>query len=84
MRQRYGFQRSSWSGFRPYTGDQRTGWTGASSQSSGALSAPCPAGRTGTYDYRLSVTLEIGGRPVGPAAALSNDKYRGDCGTGVS
>ena len=84
MRQRYAFERSSWSGFRSYTGDQWSPWTAAQSRSGGALSVPCPAGRTGTYDYRLSVILEISGKPVGPAAALSNDKYRGGCGTGVS
>jgi hypothetical protein len=30
------------------------------------------------------VLREITGRPVGEANALSNDKFRGDCGTGVS
>jgi hypothetical protein len=84
MRQRYAFERSSWSGFRSYTDDRWTAWTGAQSQAIGALSVPCPAGRTGTYDYRVSVVLEITGKPVGEAYALSDDEYRGDCGTGVS
>jgi hypothetical protein len=84
MRQRYAFERSSWSGFRPYTGDRWTAWTGAQVQTAAAPSAPCPAGRTGTYDYRLSVVLEIAGRPVGDAYAVSDDRYRGDCGTGVT
>ncbi len=48
------------------------------------LDVPCPAGRTGTYDYRLSVTLEIEGRPVYTDAAHGSDGLRGDCGTGVS
>ncbi|HEU5159809.1 MAG TPA: hypothetical protein VFU43_22630 [Streptosporangiaceae bacterium] len=84
MRQRYGFERSSWSGFRPYTGARWTAWTAAQGQTVGPLSVPCPAGRTGTYDYRLSVVLEIAGKRVGNAYAHSDDGYRGDCGTGVS
>ena len=69
---------------RGYIALRATSWTSAQAQRSGALAVPCPSGRAGTYDYQLSVTLEITGRPVGEATALSNDKFRGDCGTGVS
>ena len=84
IRQHYRFTRSSWSGMRGYIAFRATSWTSAQAQRSGALAVPCPAGRAGTYDYQLSVTLEITGRPVGEATAQSNDKFRGDCGTGVS
>jgi hypothetical protein len=84
MRQRYLFTRSSWTGMRPYVDDRTTPWTAEQDQRGGALDVPCPAGRTGTYDYRLSVTLEIEGRPVYTDAAHGSDGFRGDCGTGVS
>ena len=84
IRQHYRFTRSSWSGMRGYIALRATSWTSAQAQRSGALAVPCPAGRAGTYDYQLSVSLEITGRPVGEAIAQSNDKFRGDCGTGVS
>jgi hypothetical protein len=84
MRQYYRFERSSWTGMRPYTDDRVTAWTGGQTQPVGAQAAPCPAGRTGTYDYRLRVALEIDGFPAGDVPALSNDEFRGDCGTGTS
>lgn len=84
IRQHYRFTRSSWSGMRDYITTRTTAWTSAQTQRSGALAVPCPAGRPGTYDYRLTVTLEISGRPYYPAAAQSSDRYRGNCGTGAS
>ncbi|WP_222722401.1 hypothetical protein [Actinomadura alba] len=84
MRQHFRFERSSWSGMRGYSGGDVTPWTGAQIQASGQRSVPCPAGRTGTYDYRLRVFLQIERLPVGEVPALSNDRFRGDCGTGVS
>lgn len=84
MRQRYRFTRSSWTGMRAYVDDRTTPWTTAQDQRSGALDVPCPAGRTGTYDYQLAVTLEIEGQPSAGDATRSSDRFRGDCGTGVS
>lgn len=84
MRQYYRFERSSWTGMRVYTGDRTTPWTRHQTQAAGMLSAPCPAGRTGTYDYRVRVVLEIKGLPAGEVPALSDDRFRGDCGTGAS
>lgn len=84
VRQRYGFTRSSWSGMRDYIVFRATPWTPAQSQRSGALAVPCPAGRPGTYDYQLSVTLEFTGRAYDGVAATGSDRFRGACGTGVS
>lgn len=84
IRQRYQITRSSWSGMRSYIGFRTTAWTRAQAQRSGALAVPCPSGRPGTYDYRLTVTLEVEGRPYYQAAAQSSDRFRGDCGTGIS
>lgn len=84
MRLRYRFERSSWSGYRPYTAPRWTTWTTGQAQSLGPVRAPCPSGRRGTYDSRLSVTVEITGTVVGDSAALSDDGYRAPCGTGVS
>jgi hypothetical protein len=83
VRQVYGFDRDSWSGWRDYSHPQHTGWTAEQRQRSGALSAACPQGRTGTYDYRLAVRLEIEGVTVGDSWAHSAP-LRTDCGTGVS
>jgi hypothetical protein len=84
IRQHWRFTRSSWSGMRGYISSRATPWTSAQAQRSGALAVPCPSGRPGTYDYQLSVTLEIEGRAYHQAAAQSSDRFRGDCGTGVS
>jgi hypothetical protein len=84
IRQHYRFTRSSWSGMRDYITARETPWTSAQAQRGGALAVPCPTGRPGTYDYQLSVTLEISGRPYYEAAAQSSDRFRGDCGTGAS
>lgn len=84
IRHEYWFGRSSWSGFRRYTNPQRTEWVSGQTQSSGRLAARCPTGRTGTYDYRLTVELQISGIAVGALSAQSNTDFRGDCGTGES
>jgi hypothetical protein len=85
IREHYQITRSSWSGMRGYIAVRETAWTPAQTQRSGALAVPCPSGRPGTYDYQLSVTLEIEGRPFSAdATAKSDDRYRGDRGTGIS
>jgi hypothetical protein len=83
VRQVYGFDRDSWSGWRDYSDEQHTPWTAAQRQHAGRLSAACPKGRVGTYDYRLAVRLEIDGVTVGSSWARSAP-IRTDCGTGVS
>lgn len=83
VRQVYGFERDSWSGWRDYTDPLHTDWTTAQHQHETKPSALCPQGRTGTYDYRLAVSIEIEGVTVGDSRAASAP-IRTDCGTGVS
>ncbi|MGP4113257.1 hypothetical protein ACTWP5_20370 [Streptomyces sp. 4N509B] len=83
LRQVHEIQRDSWSGWRPYTEEAYTEWTGRRRQREGAVSEPCPRGRVGTYDYRLAVRVEVEGMTVGESLAASAP-IRTDCGTGVS
>lgn len=83
LRQLYQLERDSWSGWRDYGEVQYTSWTEARRQASEAVWEPCPQGRVGTYDYQLSVRIEIDGVEVGYSLATSA-AIRTDCGTGVS
>lgn len=83
LRQIYQLERDSWSGWRDYGEVQYTSWTEARRQASEAVWEPCPQGRVGTYDYQLSVRIEIDGVEVGYSLATSAP-IRTDCGTGVS
>ncbi|MFF2160094.1 hypothetical protein ACFVWP_05090 [Streptomyces sp. NPDC058175] len=38
-----------------------TPWTTTQRQDHGAVSAPCPRGRVGTYNYRLAIAVEVAG-----------------------
>ncbi|GLY85511.1 hypothetical protein Airi02_034400 [Actinoallomurus iriomotensis] len=83
MRELYQIERDSWSGWRDYTGQQPTEWTASKDQTEGPVSAPCPLGRVGTYDYRVAVTLDVEGLRVGDSPAAST-RVRVPCGTGTS
>lgn len=82
-RQRYAIERDSWSGYRAYARRAFTPWTTAGAQSGPSVSTPCPAGRVGTYNYRLAVTVEVDGYTADPSEA-AGAPLRKDCGTGVS
>ncbi|MFG2881136.1 hypothetical protein ACGFYV_02210 [Streptomyces sp. NPDC048297] len=83
IRQHYGIERDSWSGWRPYSERRLTTWTSGRRQSHGKVSVPCPAGRVGTYNYRLAVAVEAEGIAADDSPAASAP-IRTDCGTGVS
>lgn len=83
LRQVHQLERDSWSGWRDYGEVQYTSWTEARDQASEAVWEPCPQGRVGTYDYQLSVRIEIDGVEVGYSLATSAP-IRTHCGTGVS
>jgi hypothetical protein len=83
MRQRYEIQRDSWSGWRGYSKPGHTAWTRRQHQDHGLVSAPCPDGRVGTYNYRLAVTVEVAGIEADDSTA-AGAVIRADCGTGVS
>ncbi len=83
MRQAYQIQRDSWSGWRSYDDWGYTGWTTRQDQTGPAVTALCPRGRVGTYDYRLAVSVEVDGIQVQPSSA-SSPTIRTDCGTGTS
>ncbi|MFE9611300.1 hypothetical protein [Streptomyces sp. NPDC006012] len=83
MRQHYTIERDSWSGWRPYDDRGRTNWTSQQDQSGHRVSAPCPQGRVGSYDYRLAVSVEIDGIQADESSAASTE-IRTHCGTGVS
>jgi hypothetical protein len=83
MRQSYQIQRDSWTGWRSYADWGYTPWTTRQDQSAGTVSALCPRGRVGTYNYRLAVAVEFQGLRVDPTSAASA-RIRTDCGTGVS
>jgi len=83
VRQRYAVERDSWSGWRDYARRAYTSWTTSRAQSGPSVTAACPAGRVGTYDYRLAVTVEVDGYTVDPSEA-AGVPLRKDCGTGVS
>ncbi|MEU6318013.1 hypothetical protein [Streptomyces sp. NPDC047009] len=83
MRQHYTIERDSWSGWRRYDNHGQTDWTSQQDQSGHAVSAPCPQGRVGTYNYRLAVSVEIDGIQADDSMAASAE-IRTDCGTGVS
>ncbi|MFD0852315.1 hypothetical protein ACFQ07_08780, partial [Actinomadura adrarensis] len=71
MRQRFQIERDSWSGWRLYGKPHTTTWTSGQAASMRAVSEPCPTGRVGTYDYRLSVRLETDHVPAGDVPAAS-------------
>ncbi|MFD3477114.1 hypothetical protein [Streptomyces sp. NPDC058695] len=79
IRQHHEIQRDSWSGWRACSRRRDTPWTTAH----GTVSAPCPRGRVGTYNYRLAVTVEAAGIQADDSPAASAD-IRADCGTGIS
>lgn len=83
LRQIYQLERDSWSGWRSYGEVRHTSWTETGRQDSGAVWEPCPRGRVGTYDYQLSVRVEIDEVDVGYSLATSAP-IRTDCGTGIS
>ncbi|MEO3749207.1 hypothetical protein [Streptomyces sp. B6B3] len=83
MRQVYGLERDSWSGWRDYADPQHTSWTGAGSQQGPSVTELCPQGRVGTYNYRLAVRVEVDSVTVGDSWAAS-PHIRTDCGTGAS
>ncbi|MFW6690316.1 hypothetical protein [Streptomyces sp. MAR4 CNX-425] len=83
MRQVSVLERDSWSGWRDYGDPRYTSWTRARSQQGPARTEPCPQGRTGTYNYRLAVRVEVDSVTVGESWAAS-PHIRTDCGTGVS
>lgn len=83
LRQVYQLERDSWSGWRGYGEVQYTSWTEGPHQASEAVWEPCPQGRVGTYDYQLSVRIELDEMEVGYSLAASAS-IRTDCGTGVS
>lgn len=83
FRQVYRFQRDAWDGWRDYSATYTTPWTSGQDQSGARIDVPCPQGRTGTYDYRLTVQVEVTGVTVGDSQAASA-RIRQDCGTGVS
>ncbi|MED7826109.1 hypothetical protein [Streptomyces chiangmaiensis] len=83
MRQHYEIQRDSWSGWRSYGERGYTPWTHEQRQAHGTVSVPCPRGRVGTYNYRLSVAVEVDGIQAEETAAAST-VIRTDCGTGIS
>ncbi|PJN11905.1 hypothetical protein CG723_13855 [Streptomyces sp. CB01635] len=83
IRQRHEIQRDSWSGRRAYSKRRDTPWTTAQHQAHGTVSAPCPRGPVGTYNYRLAVTVEVAGIWADDSPAASAG-IRADCGTGIS
>ncbi|TYB46408.1 hypothetical protein [Actinomadura chibensis] len=83
MRQVYRVERDSWSGWRGYGPARATAWTTGPEQSGRTPAEACPAGRVGTYNYRLTVRVEIEGATVGDSRAAA-PRIRADCGTGVS
>lgn len=83
FRQKYGIERDSWSGYRDYARQTSTAWTTGHTQSGPSVTTPCPAGRVGTYNYRLAVTVEVDGYDVDPSEA-AGAPIREDCGTGMS
>lgn len=83
LRQIYQLERDSWSGWRDYGEVRYTSWTEADRQEGEAVWEPCPLGRVGTYDYQLSVRVEVDGVEVGYSLATSAP-IRTDCGTGIS
>jgi hypothetical protein len=94
MRQLYQIQRDSWSGWRAYGDRHDMPWTAAQRQDGPPISVPCPHGRVGTYDYRMSVVIEIdddGVPPIGTPydlsgldSAASSPPIRTSCGTGIT
>ena len=92
MRQRYQIQRSSWSGWRDYSAPQVSPWTSQQElAATSQVSAPCPQGRVGTYDYRLAVAVELndGTLPLDDSNLkkrhlAASPPIRTDCGTGAS
>ncbi len=83
IRQLYQVQRSSWSGWRGYTGWSATPWSGARTQVGRPVSVPCPRGRVGTYAYRLAVGVAVEGLRADPVDA-TGPALRSHCGTGAS
>ena len=83
VRQHYSVERDSWSGWRDYSRRAFTPWTTARTRSGPPVTTPCPAGRVGTYNYRLAVTVEVDGYTVDPSEA-AGPTIRADCGTGTS
>ncbi|WP_262703301.1 MULTISPECIES: hypothetical protein [Streptomyces] len=83
MRQIYRLERDSWSGWRDYSDPRHTKWTGGQRQEGAPVSDLCPRGRTGTYNYRLAIRIEVDGTPVGESWA-AGPAIRTDCGTGAS
>lgn len=75
--------RDNWSGWRAYSKRGHTPWTTVQHQAHGTVSAPCPRGRAGTYNYRLTVTVEVAGIKADDSPA-ANAGIRADCGTGIS
>lgn len=60
-----------------------TAWTTQQKQANGQVSALCPRGRVGTYNYRLSVKVDIDGITVGDSPA-ADAPVRTDRRTGTS
>lgn len=83
IRQHYLIQRDSWSGWRSYSEPGYTAWTREQDQAHAAVSVPCPAGRVGTYNYRLAVAVDVDGIQADDSTAASA-AIRADCGTGIS
>lgn len=83
MRQVSLIERDSWSGWRDYTEESAGAWTRAQTWRNGTVGDLCPRGRTGTYDYRLAVRIEMEHVTVGSSWA-GGAVLRTDCGTGVS
>jgi hypothetical protein len=83
MRQAYQVQRDSWSGWRSYTDWSYTPWTSGRKQSGPPVSALCPRGRVGTYNYRVAVAVQVQGLTAESLDAASQT-IRTACGTGVS
>jgi hypothetical protein len=83
MRQVYTIERDSWSGWRSYSEPGYTPWTEEQNQDGEPVADLCPQGRVGTYNYRLTVRIEIDGVTVGDSRAASV-RIRTDCGTGAS
>ena len=83
LRQVYQVERDSWNGWRGYGTRRTTDWTTHLSQQAAPYREACPAGRVGTYNYRVTATVEIDKLKVGDSRAAS-PVIRADCGTGVS
>jgi hypothetical protein len=64
-------ERDSWSGWRRYSDPQHTTWTETQRQEGAPVSDLCPQGRTGTYNYRLAIRIEVDGITVGESWAAS-------------